>query len=343
MRKLLITLLLLTSCKAPLYFSYGYSPYGYPQAVQPADEQEFFTFLGTQNNNKGALLVGTSWRDDQFGVTDGGGAIPAVIAPRNAQAAANNFTNIIIIDWRSGQTLLMNQPAPGDTTNSWSNSESKTKLLNMLKSLISTYKPKYLFLGNEINEYTGPDYSQMVDFYNSAYPQLKALNSATKLGVIFQYESLSGHQSLRVPGAPADWGKLTQFDLAKLDVIGLTLYPMFDNANPNLIPANYLQPLKDRIGTKPVVITETGWPSEDLIPDPNSPPWVTSPQAQVDYINKMPSFLNAITVEVMGWLFYQPLKGPIPEGFKIFSPIALFDSNKNKLPSYDLWVAQTKK
>lgn len=321
-------------------YSFGVSPNNFPSSSTTEDFTNFYCFLGSLNN--GGVLAGESWRDDKFGVSDGGGAIPEIFTQYRRLGATYGFEPIYIVGWDANGTLLLNQPAPGNTDNSWSNTESTAKFQQMLVTFAETLKPRYLFIGNEVNLYDGSDYLQWVAFYEGAYDAIKAVSPNTNVGTIFQYEDLSGNTALSQPNHSADWEKLTRFDLDKLDVIGITLYPFFQYATAASVPADYLQPLIDRVGNKPIAITETGWPSDNLFGASQTPPWETSPTAQVVYSQALDGVIDGLNVPVLSWLYVHPLNlgGAATNTTKIFTSIALYDSTNVKLPIYDVWVGK---
>lgn len=321
-------------------YSFGVSPKGFPNSVTSDDYINFYCFLNSLKN--GGVLAGESWREDKFGVSDGGGEIPSAFVQYKRLGATYGFEPIYIIGWNANGTNLLNQPAPGNTDNSWSNEETTTKFRDMLVNFAVTLNPRYLFIGNEVNSYNGSDYGAWIDFYNSAYDAIKAVSPSTNVGTIFQYEELSGNKALSTPGLAAEWNKLTAFDLNRLDVVGVTVYPFLQYATPSEVPADYLQPLFDRIGSKPIAITETGWPSENLFSAAQTPLWETSPAAQVSYASALDAAISGRNVPVLSWLYVHPLNlgSSATDGTRIFTSIALHDSAGNQLPIYDVWVSK---
>ena len=118
----------------------------------------------------------------------------------------------------------------------------------------------------------------------------------------------------------------------------MTLYPFLNDAEPGSIDAGYLDPLFNRIGDIPVAITETGWPAEDY--GDLNPLWVTSEQAQVDYLSWLNSVLGGRDVPVVSWLFLHPMTDPggSPDDWKVFGSVSLRNSAGQKRMVFDPFV-----
>lgn len=329
-----------TSIAADLY-SFGYSPKGWPSETSP-NQTAFYEFIRDEMGGKGALIVGGSWRDDTLGVSDCGGDTPGIFADRVAASNTYGFANIYIADWRQGNTLLMNCPSPESTTNSWLNTDATGHYKTMLQNFLSTYKPKYMFLGNEINDFSdATEYGRFVTWYNANYADIKASNPNTKIGVVFQYEKLAGYEALN-GGGSAQWSKLTDFDLDKLDVIGLTVYPFFNYANASSIPTTYFDDLYENLGDtyKPLVITESGWPSEDDFSNPSLPQWNVTEAQQVTFVGNLNKALANWEVPVLGFLSLYPLADSEVGGYEIFHSVSLLKDDDSRKQVYDVWIGQ---
>ncbi len=311
---------------------YGISPFGFP-----TDYSRFSDFLkevgGLPN---GGVMFNGAWRQDVINGADAG-EVPATAITVIEQATVYGYTPIIVFGWRSENSLYLNVPA--NATNDWTNEEVKGLFAQMLVDFASNYHPPYLFLGNENDAYfiTHPkDYGRWVDFYNQAYDAIKAVSPETQVGPVFQYERLSGQGKFNQWTTP-QWGALEAHDLSKIDVLGITLYPWLGSATPEEVPDNYLDPLIERIGDKPVAITETGWPAENLgVPTA----WESSQEAQLRYIDALQRILPSVNLKMLNWLHLNPMVQTDANqvSWQIFSSISLRDSQGNKRPVYNAWA-----
>lgn len=254
------------------------------------------------------------------------------VAPKAVlqSAAAYRFTPIVVFGWRSGTVTV---PA------SWSDSEARARFANMLRDFATTYHPPFVFLGNE-NDFhyaqNPTDYANWITFYNEAYDTIKAASPSTVVGPVFNYEHLAGSGALNGWTTP-HWPALEMHDLTRVDAVGITLYPWLHHATAASVPANYLDPLLARIGSKPIAITETGWPAENRL----NAQWEASETAQVTYLGRLSTMLRGKPVRMVNHLFLHAMQDPggSPFDWKLAGSISLRDASGNPRPAYDAWLA----
>jgi hypothetical protein len=311
---------------------YGISPQGFP--ADYSRYADFLTEVGQLPN--GGVMFNGAWRQDVAGGSDAG-EIPAPAAGLLQAAAQYGYTPIVVFGWRSSETEL-HIGVPANPANDWGNMEARALFKQMLVDFATQYQPPYLFLGNESDAYyiaNPADYERWVEFYSEAYDAIKAASPDTQVGPILQYERTAGLGSFSGWTEP-HWGALEAHDLSKVDILGITLYPFFSVASPEDIPSEYLAPLAERIGTKAVAITETGWPAENL---GLNAPWEESPEAQVRYLEALDNILSPLKIRVLNWLFVYPIdSGQDSFDSQAFGSISLRDANGDKRPIYDAWI-----
>lgn len=286
--------------------------------------------------NSGVMWNG-AWRDGP-GTGGQSPAIPAGAALVLRQAAANGVTPILVLGWRSGDTPLLAMTQ--DPTNDWSNDSARAAYLDAAVAIAKAYHPPFLFLGNEDDIYAASapeDYARWVSAYQATYDAVKEVAPDTLVGTVFNYEHLAGLGGLNGWTQP-HWDALGAYDLAKIDIIGLTLYPWLGQANPADLPAGYLAPLISRIGDKPVAVTETGWPAEIL--GSLQPAWSASERAQVDYIGELPRLLQGANLRVVNWLYLYPPtdSGGSSPDWQLFGGITLRRQDGSPRPAYQAWL-----
>jgi len=105
------------------------------------------------------------------------------------------------------------------------------------------------------------------------------------------------------------------------------------------VPSTYLDPLISRIGDKPIAITETGWPAENL--GNLNPLWETSETAQVTYLSKLSAMLKGKNVKIVNWLFLNPMVNPggSPVSWKLFGSVSIRNDSGGKRSVYDPWLS----
>lgn len=316
-----------------LFRGFGLSPSGFPLDFNKIEA--FFAEVGSFPG--GAVMQNGPWRDDVVGGSDAG-TIPAAHRAVMDRAGSHGYTPIAVFGWRgeAGNFLTM----PGDATNDWTSPTARSAFLSMIADFAATYRPPYIFLGNESDFYFEEDpvdYGRWLDVYHDAYAAIKAASPATRVGPVFNFEHLAGVGGLNQWTVP-HWGALDQHDFTRVDVVGLTLYPWFGHARAAEIPADYLAPLLSRIAGTPLAITETGWPAENLVGSPL--PWEVGEGEQVDYAQRLSSVLSGAQLEFVNWLFLNAMavSGSSPDSHKIFGSISIRSASGAKRPIYDLWA-----
>ncbi len=323
------------ACTSSSFFrGFAYSPKGFPITYDKTPE--FFAEVRDMPANVGVMFNG-SWRDDAVNGSDAG-QVPEAATLIQDQASTYCYTPVTVFGWRSGSTLYIK--VPGNPTNNWTNTEAKNRFQTMLTTFASVKRPSYMFLGNENDFYYEQDpldYLRWIEFYNIAYDAIKIASPATLVGPVFNFEHLSGNGALNGWSAPL-FEALDQHDMTRVDVIGISLYPFFHYASTSNVPVNYLDPLFSRIGSKPIAVTETGWPAQNL--GNLNPPWVTSEEEQLNYISKLSSMIDGKDVRFANWLFLHALQddGTSSIAWKIAGSISLRNDLGLERPSYDLWI-----
>lgn len=310
---------------------YGISPLGFP-----SDYSNLPAFLEEVGNlPNGGVMFNGAWRKDVANGSDAG-EIPSAATLVVEQSKVHGYTPIIVFGWRSEDSLHIGVPA--NPANDWANQEARTLFKQMLVDFASAYHPPYLFLGNESDAYfidVPEDYQNWIAFYNETYDAIKAVSPETMVGPIFQYERMSGQGAFSQWTTP-HWGALTSHDLERIDILGITMYPWLNVVTPAQVPNNYLAPLLEIIGDKPIAITETGWPGDPLgLPVP----WEATLDAQLLFVERLEGILQGANIHMLNWLhLYQIAVSPESTDFAEFASISLRDVEGNKRPIYDAWV-----
>ena len=310
---------------------YGFSPEGHP-----SDYSQMAAFLQEVANtcNGGVVLANGSWRESM----SGSGIIPELQkAVCLLQPSPYAYTDMVVFGWGASTTpYTLYLDVPGDSTNKWTNITAKELFLEMLVNAADSLQPAYFFIGNEINFYWAEDsvdYLNWVNFYNQAYDSVKIHSPSSEVGTVFNYEHLSGN-GINIGWNTPYWGALEAFDTSRIDILGLTVYPFFNYPTANAIPDNYLEPVFNRIGNKPLAITETGWPSDSLLAN-----WYCSPQQQADYVNKLFTIIDSQNIEAVNWLYLYYLMDQSTDENRFAASISLHDSLGNTQPALSIWLS----
>ncbi len=322
------------SCSTPSQaHGFAFSPLGFPHTY--THTTEFFEDI--ERMKDAAVMWNGSWRDDAVEGSDAGD-IPEAAALIADSAIEYCYVPLAVFGWRFGSTNYIQIPT--STINDWTNVEARRKFISMLVDYVIKYRPPYVFLGNENDFYyesNVADYAHWIISYNAAYDAIKEVSETTLVGPVFNYEHISGNGILNNWNT-SFWEALDSHDLDKVDVLGLTVYPFFNYVDPSDVPNNYLKPFIDKIGNRPIVITETGWPAENI--NGLNPPWVTTEEAQVEYVQRLQRFTSTHTYPVINWLYYNGLLSDETESdtWKTFGSISIKNRQGNEYQVYNPWL-----
>lgn len=322
------------SCKIPIQAKgFGFSPLGFPATYDHTTE--FFDDM--ENLKDAAVLWNGSWRDDAASGSDAG-ETPAAAKLIQESSFQYCYVPVPVFGWRNGDQNLIQ--IPSNLINDWTNVDAREKFVAMLKDFVIQYRPPYVFLGNENDFYyesNTADYSHWLIAYNIAYDAIKESNPETLVGPVFSYEHISGQGVLN--GWTAEfWQAYDDHDPDRVDIVGFTVYPFLQYEKPQDIPSDYLSPIFDRVKSKPVIITETGWPAEDL--GNLNPQWVVEEGAQLLYLDKLKTLIVGRTIPVMNWLFFNGMvdDGSHSDQWKIFGSVSVKDFLGNEYDVYNPWT-----
>ncbi len=309
---------------------FGLSPIGFPASFNRL--LEFFAEV--DGIPGGGAFWNGSWRDDVVDGTDAGAI------PEGAQVVATRTgsRNVFVFGWRSeaGPHIRV----PGDDHNDWTNETARGLFWDMVEEFARVEKPEFLFLGNESDFYfedDQDDYANWIEVYDEAYARIKTVSPDTNVGPVFNFEHLAGSGVLN-GWSETHWGALEAHDLAKVDIVGTTVYPWFQHARASQVPAGYLQPLFDRLPGIPVAITETGWPAERL--GGINTLWEVSSAEQLEFVERVKAIVAGRDVPIINWLFLNGMVDPGDNSlvWQLFGSVSLRNTAGVKRPAYDAWI-----
>ncbi len=211
--------------------------------------------------------------------------------------------------------------------------EKGEELVRVAVANAKKYHPKYLSLGVEINAfylYQTDTFELYVSYAREAYDQIKAVSPGTRVMNNFQLDRMKGETDLTGQSFTPHWEIIDQFS-GKIDAISFTVYPFLHYSLVSDIPDDYLSEIREYTNL-PVLITETGWPTVDLISGVNG-----SDQYQIDYMLKLASQANLIDAVAIIWVFPVDAEFGIAGG--IFDTLSLHDNNGEPKPAYEYWMA----
>ncbi|MFH1394201.1 MAG: glycosyl hydrolase 53 family protein [Candidatus Micrarchaeota archaeon] len=155
------------------------------------------------------------------------------------------------------------------------------------RSIADEFRPQYMSLGNEINDYfiLNPDeYPEYLTLFGETYSEIKEVSPETKVFIVFSYTHLIDN---------GQWDMIEDFD-GRADLIGLTTYPWHHFENPDGIGADYYSRLSRHTG-KPIAFTEIGWPSAEDVG--------SSEMEQKRFLEVFLERTDGMDMEMVNWLF----------------------------------------
>jgi hypothetical protein len=165
------------------------------------------------------------------------------------------------------------------------------------------YHPKYLCLGNEIDTYywncSQTDFDNYISLIAQTYSEIKTVSPDTKVFVVFRLDTIDTYNG---------WFLIDKIDKNKIDLFGFTSYPYmlgYPGAaryeKPADMPTEYYTRIVSRTGDKPIVFSEIGWPSSELLRG-------GSEQEQVEFLLWFLEHTKDMPLEVVSWLCLYDLR-----------------------------------
>jgi hypothetical protein len=172
--------------------------------------------------------------------------------------------------------------------------------------MVGLFEPAYLVHAVEVSSYrracgAGALWQALVDTANEAFDAAKALRPALPVFPSFVLSEVYGND---VAGFDAAF--FAQFDGLRRDRLGLSVYAQgLRGASAGALPADFFARIRQRRPTEPrIVITETGWNSDDLrigTPAQCSTAAASSEAAARDYLNQLLARAQADGIELVTW------------------------------------------
>ena len=282
-----------------------FSPRGNLANSGEVDFVDFFT--GTAHGEIKALH--TPWRDDEASA----GSIPDSALQFMQQQQDFGFVPVVGFGWTNGEGMPVDRlgndflsSASEPANNSWSNTETRNEFKAMLSAFAGTYKPRYLFLGNETNAYflshSQAQWDDWVTMFAEAYDAIKAVSPETIVYTTFQLERMKG-LGVKTGQTYPEHFELLADHLAsgKIDAFAFTSYPYLEYDSPADMPMDYYSSLINRVGDKKIIYSELGWIATTV------GPFQGSEVLQSEFVDRF--FLlneaveSAALLEAMVWLF----------------------------------------
>jgi hypothetical protein len=262
-------------------------------------------------------------------------------------------TPIAFLRNRLAPTLLANGQqsfqAPWNTY-SFDHPDVNQAYINHCRLLISRYQPDYFAFGIEVNLLyeLGSDtlWNQYLTLARTVYDSLKVTSPSLPLLQTIQAESYYRNTVLG--------STLISQLLPTTDILGISVYsyaeysryPGESTADPMQLPSTYFSTLGALAQGKPIAITETAWPGEDI----TTPYPITIHSGvgeQQAYINFLLSSIDKLNTKFVCWFFTRDydqfwnstLKSdPNASLIRCWKDTGMYDSTGTARPALAVWL-----
>jgi len=204
---------------------------------------------------------------------------------------------------KDGKVILQIPPYMNATTTNLGTLELRELWIEQVVNISRDYHPKYFCIGNEVDTYywncSHEDFDNYVSLVSESYDEIKAVSPDTKVFTVFRLDTIDSYNG---------WFLIEKFNKTKIDLFGFTSYPYMLGypgdawyEKPEDMPSNYYKRIIDYTGEKPIVFSEIGWTSSELLRG-------GSEQEQVEFLLWFLEHTKDIPLEIVSWLCLHDLR-----------------------------------
>ncbi len=246
----------------------------------------------------------------------------------------------------NNEEASMPMPPPWDTY-AIDDPHMITGYANFCLSVIELFNPAYVNYALEGTSYLFNHKEQRepyLRFLQGVYDQIKSAHPDVPLGISAvindPYESSTDdfRQTIAKLNSCMDWLGASFYPFA--------FFPREDRGNPNTLPKPSLELIAELAQGKPVAITETNWPAENLVIDayklncPSTPEWQKD---YADFLLQTAQNLNALFVIWWSVADYDIKWEAFPDNVKdigkVWRDTGLYDEKLEPRPALAVWKA----
>jgi hypothetical protein len=204
---------------------------------------------------------------------------------------------------QDGKVALQVPPNMNSTSTNLGTPEFRELWIEEAVNISRDYHPRYFCIGNEIDTYywncSRADFDNYVSLVAETYDSIKAASPSTRVFVVFRLDTVDSYDG---------WFLIEKFDKDKIDLFGFTSYPYMLGypgvaryEQPSDMPSNYYMRIVNYTGDKPIVFSEIGWTSSELLRG-------GSEQEQVQFLLWFLEHTNNMPLEIVSWLCLHDLR-----------------------------------
>jgi hypothetical protein len=202
-----------------------------------------------------------------------------------------------------GKVILQIPPYMNSTTTDLGTLELRQLWIEQAVNISRDYHPKYFCIGNEVDTYywncSHEDFDNYVSLVSETYDGIKAVSPYTRVFVVFRLDTIDSYNG---------WFLIEKFDKNKIDLFGFTSYPYMLGypgpawyEKPSDMPSDYYTRIMNYTRDKPIVFSEIGWTSSELLRG-------GSEQEQVEFLLWFLEHTKDMPLEIVSWLCLHDLR-----------------------------------
>ncbi|MBX5329350.1 MAG: glycosyl hydrolase 53 family protein [Candidatus Bathyarchaeota archaeon] len=202
-----------------------------------------------------------------------------------------------------GKVVLQIPPYMNSTVTNLGTFELRQLWIEQAVNISRDYHPQYFCIGNEVDTYywncSQEDFDNYVSLVSETYDGIKAVSPETKVFMVFRLDTIDSYNG---------WFLIEKFDKNKIDLFGFTSYPYMLGypgtawyEQPSDMPPDYYTRIMNYTGDKPIVFSEIGWTSSELLRG-------GSEQEQVEFLLWFLEHTKDMPLEIVSWLCLHDLR-----------------------------------
>lgn len=208
----------------------------------------------------------------------------------------------------------------------------ETVMLNAIGTFTAVEQPKFVGLGNEIDQYYFDSPELLKKYLEAIRPivaRIKSSSADAKVFATIQYERSQGMQGGLFGGKNDESKNILKDILPQLemfDFIAYTTYPGLIYKTPSELPDDYYTKAKG-LTTKPIIFTEVGWSRSAPVEGYDG-----SESAQAEFIKLFRKQIKEIEPKLQIWSFLYPQDVKTP-----FNTMSLLAEDQETSPGFEAW------
>lgn len=235
-------------------------------------------------------------------------------------------------DSATARDRLADLPPPL-ATHRFGDDDVRAAFLSYARYVALNYKPDYVALGVDMNEYyetNKDDFENFRSLYQSAYDAVKAISPETKITTTLQYEDLQGILHETTPHFP-EWQLVKSLE-PMLDFVAISTYPSLSFPDARSVPDNYYSQLR-AFTSKPIAFAQVGYSSA-----PQNAPAGSGEDDQANFVRRLLADARTLDTPFVIWFAgWDPMFAQ-DSAQSMFRHIGLLRDDASEKPAWQYWA-----